>query len=244
MIVLNDLLGYNLKIYQDTEAFNFSIDSVLIARFLLENINNNNDILDIGTGNAVIPLIIQTEIKNKIIAFEIQQESYELALKNIAYNKVDSVKLINDDIKNIDNYKFSKFDNIICNPPFFKKGSGRASLNLKRKIARYEEELDLEGLLLLVKKNMSLKGSFYLVHRTNRLKELLTLLKKKDLSIKKICFVHTKDNEASTMYLCEIKHGLLKEMEVLFPLVINNNDGSYKSNIIKKYFGDNYERKY
>lgn len=244
MIVLNDLLGYNLKIYQDTEAFNFSIDSVLIARFLLENINNNNDILDIGTGNAVIPLIIQTEIKNKIIAFEIQQESYELALKNIAYNKVDSVKLINDDIKNIDNYKFSKFDNIICNPPFFKKGSGRASLNLKRKIARYEEELDLESLLLLVKKNMSLKGSFYLVHRTNRLKELLTLLKKKDLSIKKICFVHTKDNEASTMYLCEIKHGLLKEMEVLFPLVINNNDGSYKSNIIKKYFGDNYERKY
>lgn len=244
MIVLNDLLGYNLKIYQDTEAFNFSIDSVLIARFLLENINNNNDILDIGTGNAVIPLIIQTEIKNKIIAFEIQQESYELALKNIAYNKVDSVKLINDDIKNIDNYKFSKFDNIICNPPFFKKGSGRASLNLKRKIARYEEELDLESLLLLVKKNMSLKGSFYLVHRTNRLKELLTLLKKKDLSIKKICFVHTKDNEASTMFLCEIKHGLLKEMEVLFPLVINNNDGSYKSNIIKKYFGDNYERKY
>lgn len=244
MIVLNDLLGYNLKIYQDTEAFNFSIDSVLIARFLLENINNNNDILDIGTGNAVIPLIIQTEIKNKIIAFEIQQESYELALKNIAYNKVDSVKLINDDIKNIDNYQFSKFDNIICNPPFFKKGSGRASLNLKRKIARYEEELDLESLLLLVKKNMSLKGSFYLVHRTNRLKELLTLLKKKDLSIKKICFVHTKDNEASTMYLCEIKHGLLKEMEVLFPLVINNNDGSYKSNIIKKYFGDNYERKY
>lgn len=244
MIVLNDLLGYNLKIYQDTEAFNFSIDSVLIARFLLENINNNNDILDIGTGNAVIPLIIQTEIKNRVIAFEIQKESYELALKNIAYNKVDSVKLINDDIKNIDNYKFSKFDNIICNPPFFKKGSGRASLNLKRKIARYEEELDLESLLLLVKKNMSLKGSFYLVHRTNRLKELLTLLKKKDLSIKKICFVHTKDNEASTMFLCEIKHGLLKEMEVLFPLVINNNDGSYKSNIIKKYFGDNYERKY
>ena len=244
MIVLNDLLGYNLKIYQDTEAFNFSIDSVLIARFLLENINNNNDILDIGTGNAVIPLIIQTEIKNIIIAFEIQQESYELALKNIAYNKVDSVKLINDDIKNIDNYKFSKFDNIICNPPFFKKGSGRASLNVKRKIARYEEELDLESLLLLVKKHMSLKGSFYLVHRTNRLKELLTLLKKKDLSIRKICFVHTKDNEASTMFLCEIKHGLLKEMEVLFPLVINNNDGSYKSNIIKKYFGDNYERKY
>lgn len=244
MIVLNDLLGYNLKIYQDTEAFNFSIDSVLIARFLLENINNNNDILDIGTGNAVIPLIIQTEIKNKIIAFEIQQESYELALKNIAYNKVDSVKLINDDIKNIDNYKFSKFDNIICNPPFFKKGSGRASLNVKRKIARYEEELDLESLLLLVKKHMSLKGSFYLVHRTNRLKELLTLLKKKDLSIRKICFVHTKDNEASTMFLCEIKHGLLKEMEVLFPLVINNNDGSYKPNIIKKYFGDNYERKY
>lgn len=242
MIVLNDLLGYNLKIYQDTEAFNFSIDSVLIARFLLENISNDNDILDIGTGNAVIPLIIQTEIKNQIIAFEIQKESYELAKENVSYNKVETVNLINDDIKNIDKYNFTKFDNIICNPPFFKKGSGRESLNTKRNIARYEEELDLETLLSIVKNHMSLRGSFYLVHRTNRLNELLTLLKKKDLSIKKICFVHTKDNEPSTMFLCEIKQGALKEMNVLFPLVINNNDGSYKPNIIKKYFGDNYER--
>lgn len=242
MIVLNDLLGYNLKIYQDTEAFNFSIDSVLIARFLLENISNDNDILDIGTGNAVIPLIIQTEIKNKIIAFEIQKESYELAKENVSYNKVETVNLINDDIKNIDKYNFTKFDNIICNPPFFKKGSGRESLNTKRNIARYEEELDLETLLSIAKNHMSLRGSFYLVHRTNRLNELLTLLKKKDLSIKKICFVHTKDNEPSTMFLCEIKQGALKEMNVLFPLVINNNDGSYKPNIIKKYFGDNYER--
>lgn len=242
MIVLNDLLGYNLKIYQDTEAFNFSIDSVLIARFLLENISNDNEILDIGTGNAVIPLIIQTEIKNQIIAFEIQKESYELAKENVSYNKVETINLINDDIKNIDKYNFPKFDNIICNPPFFKKGSGRESLNTKRNIARYEEELDLETLLSIVKNHMSLRGSFYLVHRTNRLNELLTLLKKKDLSIKKICFVHTKDNEPSTMFLCEIKQGALKEMNVLFPLVINNNDGSYKPNIIKKYFGDNYER--
>lgn len=242
MIVLNDLLGYNLKIYQDTEAFNFSIDSVLIARFLLENTSNDNEILDIGTGNAVIPLIIQTEIKNQIIAFEIQKESYELAKENVSYNKVETVNLINDDIKNIDKYNFTKFDNIICNPPFFKKGSGRESLNTKRNIARYEEELDLETLLSIVKNHMSLRGSFYLVHRTNRLNELLTLLKKKDLSIKKICFVHTKDNEPSTMFLCEIKQGALKEMNVLFPLVINNNDGSYKPNIIKKYFGDNYER--
>ena len=142
MIVLNDLLGYNLKIYQDTEAFNFSIDSVLIARFLLENISNDNEILDIGTGNAVIPLIIQTEIKNQIIAFEIQKESYELAKENVSYNKVETVNLINDDIKNIDKYNFTKFDNIICNPPFFKKGSGRESLNTKKNIARYEEELD------------------------------------------------------------------------------------------------------
>lgn len=242
MIVLNDLLGYNLKIYQDTEAFNFSIDSVLIARFLLENISNDNEILDIGTGNAVIPLIIQTEIKNQIIAFEIQKESYELAKENVSYNKVETVNLINDDIKNIDKYNFTKFDNIICNPPFFKKGSGRESLNTKRNIARYEEELNLETLLSIVKRHMSLRGSFYLVHRTNRLNELLTLLKKKDLSIKKICFVHTKDNEPSTMFLCEIKQGALKEINVLFPLVINNNDGSYKPNIIKKYFGDNYER--
>lgn len=241
MIVLNDLLGYNLKIYQDTEAFNFSIDSVLLARYLLENINNKNNILDIGTGNAVIPLILQSEIDNKIVAFEIQKESYNLAVRNIEYNNIKNVVLINDDIKNINKYNYNKFDNIICNPPFFKIGSGRESLNIKRNIARYEATLNLELLIDIVKANMSLKGSFYLIHRTNRFNELLSILKKRDLSIKKICFVHTKENEDSTMFLCEIKHGFLKEINIEYPLVINNNDGSYKSSIIKKYFGDNYE---
>ena len=83
MQVINDLLGYNnIKIYQDTDMFNFSLDSVLLPNFITINKNVEN-ILDIGTGNAPIPLILSSKTKAKITGIEIQKEVFELAKKSI-----------------------------------------------------------------------------------------------------------------------------------------------------------------
>ena len=82
MEVLNDLLGYkNLKIYQNTEMFSFSLDSVLLANFVKIN-KNVKKILDIGTGNAPIPLILSTKTNSKITAVEIQEDVYNIELKS------------------------------------------------------------------------------------------------------------------------------------------------------------------
>ncbi|SYV96656.1 methyltransferase, partial [Mycoplasma putrefaciens] len=83
MKVLNDLLGYkNRKLYQDSEMFNFTLDSVLVARFA--NLTSKRKmIVDFGTNNAVIPLIISKYTKAKIIGVEIQPKAAELAQQNI-----------------------------------------------------------------------------------------------------------------------------------------------------------------
>ena len=122
MKILNDLLDYdNMKIYQDDEYFNFSLDSVLLGNFVTLRSRVKN-IIDFGTGNAPIPLIMTTRTDSKIYGIELQKEIYELAKESVSINNLESkIELINDDIKNINNY-FDQgfFDVITCNPPYFK----------------------------------------------------------------------------------------------------------------------------
>ena len=122
MEVVNDVLGYqNLKIYQNTDMFQFSLDSVLLANFVTIN-PKVNKILDIGTGNAIIPIILSKKTSAKITGVEIQKESFELAIKSVKINQLeDQIQLIQNDIKEYSqNLSTEIFDVITCNPPFFK----------------------------------------------------------------------------------------------------------------------------
>ena len=89
MKVLNDLLNYsNLKIYQDDNYFSFSLDSVLLPNFVKIN-KNVKKILDLGTGNAPIPMILSTRTDAKIFGIELQKEIYDLAIESVRLNKLD-----------------------------------------------------------------------------------------------------------------------------------------------------------
>ena len=85
MEVINYLLGYkDLKIYQNPEMFNFSLDSVLLPNFITIN-KNIEKILDIGCGNAPIPLILSTKTEAEIIGIEIQEEVCEMAKRSVLF---------------------------------------------------------------------------------------------------------------------------------------------------------------
>ena len=97
MKVKNYLLGYkNLYIYQDTDMFNFSLDSVLLPNFITINKNVQN-ILDIGCGNAPIPLILSTKTKAHITGVEIQKEVYNLAVESVKINNLEEqINIVNN----------------------------------------------------------------------------------------------------------------------------------------------------
>ncbi|MEI3507987.1 MAG: RlmF-related methyltransferase [Bacilli bacterium] len=141
MEVINYLLGYkNLRIYQDTEMFNFSLNSVLLPNFITIN-SNVQKIMDIGTGNAPIPLILSTKTKGKIIGVEIQSKSSQLAKKSVELNNLnEQITIINEDINNLkEKYPSEFFDIITCNPPFFKvHDNSRFNKNDYKTLARHE----------------------------------------------------------------------------------------------------------
>ena len=238
MNVQNELLGYkNLKIIQNSEMFKFSLDSVLLPNFVTVNTKIQN-ILDIGCGNAPIPLILSTRTKAKIIGVEIQKEVAYLAKNSVEINKLnEQIEIINEDIKDLsEKWSTEMFDLITCNPPFFKV-SKDSNLNKSdyQTTARHEINLTLEQLIKISCKLLKNKGVLGIVHRPERFLEIVLLLKKYNLEPKKIQFVYPKENKEANILLIEAKKNGNPGLEIKEPLIVHNKNGEYTEQV-KKYF--------
>ena len=238
METINYLLGYkNLKIYQDTDMFNFSLDSILLPNFVTINKKIKN-ILDIGCGNAVIPLILTQKTTAKITGVEIQPQVFELAKKSVVYNKLeDRIELINMDIcEYAKTLESDIFDVITCNPPFFKLGEN-SHLNESpyKIIARHELKLNLDSLFLISKKLLKNNGVISIVHRPERLIEIVEAMKKNNIEPKKIQFVYPGKNKEANILLIEGSKNGKPGIKILPPLYTHNVDGSYTEEV-QAYF--------
>lgn len=238
MQVINDLLGYNnIKIYQDTDMFNFSLDSVLLPNFITINKTVEN-ILDIGTGNAPIPLILSSKTKAKITGIEIQKEVFELAKKSIELNKLqDQIKIIHGDINILkDELPINYFDIITCNPPFFEvKKDSRLNQSDYKTIARHEITLNLNQICSIAKRLLKNDGILGIVHRPERLTDILIAMRENNIEPKKIRFVSPKIGENANTVLVEGVLNGKKGLNVLSTLISHNLNGDYTDEI-KQYF--------
>lgn len=236
MKTTNYLLGYkDLRIIQDPEMFNFSLDSVLLPNFITIN-ENTKKILDIGTGNGPIPLILSTKTKAKITGIEIQKEVSKMAMDSVKLNKLEKqITIIKDDIKN-NTFENETFDIITCNPPYFEiKQYSKLNKNDYKTIARHEINLNLEELFKISRKILKNKGIIGLVHRPERLIDILITMRKYNIEPKKIRLVYPKKNKEANILLIEGKKNGKKGLKILPPLYSHNADGTYTEEI-NKYF--------
>jgi tRNA1(Val) A37 N6-methylase TrmN6 len=241
MKVNNYLLGYkDLHIMQDTEMFNFSLDSVLLPNFITIP-KKINKILDIGCGNAPIPLILSTKTDASIIGVEIQKEVYELAKESIEINnKEDQIEIKNGDINEIEKeWDSCSFQIITCNPPFFKyTPNSNINSNEYKTVARHEKYLRLEQILKISERLLDNNGVFGMVHRPERLVEILDTMRKYHIEPKRLQFVYPHHNEEANILLIEGRKNGKPGLKLCPPLYSHTKDGEYTEDI-KKYFENN-----
>lgn len=234
----NYLLGYkNLRVYQDSEMFNFSLDSVLLPNFVTINKNIKN-ILDIGCGNLPVSLILTTKTDASITAVEIQKDVYDIALKNLELNnKQNQINIINADIRDLyKNFETEYYDVIVCNPPFFKVSKdSHLNKNDYKTIARHEVFLNLDDLFSISKKILKNNGIISIVHRPERLLDIIYAMRKYNIMPKKIQFVYPKKDKKANILLIEGTKNGNSGMKILPPLFVHNEDGTYTDEV-KKYF--------
>ncbi len=225
MEVINEIPVNNLKIYQNDDYFKFSLESLLLPCFVTINLRDKL-ILDLCTGNAPIPLILSTKTKAKIYGVELQKEVYELALKSIKLNKKENqITILNADVKDLKaKFHGDMFDIITVNPPYFKyQDSNFLNNNNIKAIARHETSLNLEDLFKIVLYLLKDNASFYMVHRTERLIEILELLKKYRLIPKEIQFIYPKEDKNSKLFMIKAVKNGREGLKIKSPIYVSKN---------------------
>ena len=235
--VIEDLQFKNLKIIQNKKGFCFGIDSVLLSDFAKE-IKDNSTVIDLGTGTGIISTLLcgKTKLK-KIIGVEIQEEVYKMAKKSIELNKLENkFEIINENILNLNNiFEKNSIDAIVTNPSYKKKNTGIINEDEKKLISRHEITADLEDFIRVSKELLKDKGEFYMVHRPERLVDILSLLRKYKLEPKELKLVQPSCDKAPNLVLIKAIKNAKPFLKVDKPLYIYNSDGTYTEELLKIY---------
>lgn len=232
---IDDLQINGLKLMQDKNLFCFGTDAVLLANFA--KIPKNTDVLDIGTGNGIIPVLLSAKTGAKhITAIEIQEQSYNLAVKNIELNNLtDRISVVFGDVKEKSLLK-NQFNYITCNPPYKKVGTGIKNPDSPLAIARHELTLTLDDLFMCAGRLLVSKGKIAVVHKPERLAEIFYTMNKYRIEPKRVQFVYSdkKSAEPSLVIVEGAKDGGagLRYEENLY---VYDEKGNYTANISDLY---------
>lgn len=247
---IDDLEYNNLKIIQNEKGFCFGIDSVLISDFAKEIKKNSNGV-DLGTGTAIISILLtaKTELR-KIFGLEIQEEVANMAERSVILNKMqDRIEILNINIKDIlkstenskkDNNVTNKlqresFDFVVTNPPYKKIETGKINENEYKYISRHEIKADLEDFIRVSKYLLKDKGSLYMVHRPDRLADIMELMRKYKLEPKKLRLVYPSKDKEPTLVLIKGVKNAKPFLKIEKPLIIYNGNNEYTEEIYEIY---------
>ena len=224
---LDDVLGYkDLKIYQNSSYFSFSLDSIILGNFATIRLRDQK-IVDFCTGNGVVPLILSRRCDKEIVGVELQEKLALLAEKSIVYNHLeDRIHIICEDVKEFSKKHLNEFDLLLCNPPYFKvEEKSTFNDSYEKMVARHEIFLTLEEICDCAKKILKDHGNICMVHRSDRLIEILELFRRYSLEPKKIKFVYETVDKDSTLVLIEAQKCGKIGLRVEKPLIQYEKDG-------------------
>lgn len=206
---LEDLNLEGLKIYQNDNLYCFTSDAILLSRF--PTVKKGEVVADFCSGSGIVGLHLFGLNKDKVKSvhlFEMQSDLYELSKKSIEINDLsDKFFAVNCKVQDIDSTFNEKFSLIVCNPPYMEKGAGE--VNEKRHIAvcRAELELTLKELVRAISKSLKFGGRTCLVHRADRLCEVISEMQKNNIEPKRLQFVNAGKKEPYLFLIEGVKGG-------------------------------------
>lgn len=237
---LDDLQAGGLQIIQSEEVFSFSLDAVLLAHYV--SLRNRDRVIDLGTGNGVMPLLLTTRGKlprGEIVGLEIQERLADMAQRNVQGNGLqETIKIVQGDTREaVTTFGHESFDVVICNPPYRPAGVGDKSLNLHVAIAKHEIACTLEQAVQAAAGLCRFEGKVAFVHRPDRLVEIFATMKAYKLEPKRMLLVHPKWQARPNIVLVEAIKGGKPDLKIDPPLIVHNEDGSYTQAVLDIYAG-------
>lgn len=221
---------------QTEESFKLSTDSVLLADFA--NMGRVRSCLDLGSGAGVLCVLLAEKNHGaSITGIELQPDFAELSRRNMSENGMgDRVGIINADLREYRNLiKAESFDLVVSNPPYFARNSGYSAPAAHRSSAREEKNCALSDICAAAKWALRWGGRFALVHRPERLSEVLCAMTEAGIEPKRLRMVSHSALKAPSLILVEARRGGGRGLKIEAPLILTNADGSDSDEVQRIY---------
>lgn len=232
---IDDLMVDGLKIIQSSDTFRFSMDAVLLANFC--SVPMQGAVLDLCSGNGIVPLLLSTRTRAKITGVEIQPKLAELAARSIKMNGLeDRIEFIQADLKQFEGTAGRDYyDLITVNPPYLPPLRGEQNINPYVAAARHEIYCTLEDVIATCRRLTKTGSKVAMIHRPSRLTDVISLMRQYRIEPKRIRFVHPKRGSEANMVLIEGIRDAKSEVRLLPPLIVYNERNEYMSEIFDIY---------
>lgn len=224
---LEDLQCGGLCLIQKKDGFRFGTDAVLLADFA-KNIHSKKT-LDLCTGTGIVPILLSKKTAApEIYGLEIQEDIAEMAQRSVLINALEErVRITCGDLKESSSfYPPSSFDLITCNPPYMKAGSAILNSSDNKVISRHEVMCTLEDIMRISAKLLKHGGHLVMVHRPNRLVDVLSEMRNFSIEPKKIRFIHTSFEKPPILFLTDGMKGANRDIKILPPLLLYDENGN------------------
>ncbi len=224
----DSLFGGRLKILQPVKGYRFALDAVLLAG--LSRPLPDENVVDLGTGCGVIPLIFAYRNQGKsITGIEIQEALAELASRNVEINSLkNKVKILKGDFKKIREYlPPEEADLVVSNPPYRKVRTGRINPNEEKALARHEILGSVEDVLKAAKYLLKTKGRLATIYPAYRLAHLISAASKTGFEPKKLTVIYSAPGQSACLVYMEARKGGGEELHIDPPFYIYDASGDY-----------------
>ncbi len=234
---IDDLQYKGLRIIQNPKGFCFGIDAVLLTGFA--RIRKGWKAADLGCGTGIISILLagKTEASH-ITGIEIQPEAADMADRSVRLNGVQNrVRIINADLKEAPSVLgvFS-MDAVVTNPPYRTKGCGIVNPDDAKAVARHEILCSLGDIVEASRALLKPGGSLFMVHRPDRLVDIISGLRSCGIEPKRMRFVHPHKDKPPMLVLIEALKGGKPYMKVEKPLIIYE-ESKYTEEVMQIYYG-------
>ena len=233
---IDDLQRNGYRIIQNKNCFCFGMDAVLLSSFA--KAEKGERVLDLGTGNGVIPILMQAKNPEAFFTgLEIQEVSADLARRSVELNGIgEYVNIVQGDIKEASAiFGGASFNVVTTNPPYMNENHGIVNPDSAKAIARHELLCTLEDVVREASKCLKMRGRFYMVHRPQRLVEIFDTMTRYHLEPKRMRMIHPHEDKEANMVLIEAVKGGRTLLKTEQPLVVYNDDGTYTQKLLEMY---------
>lgn len=234
---IDDLQFHGLKIIQNPHTFCFGIDAVLLADFAAGA--HSAATLDLCSGNGIVPILLAGKTNTpRLCGLEIQPDIATMATRSIELNSLQKrVSMVCANATQAANiFGKGSFDVVTCNPPYMPHGGGLVNADDAKTIARHEIYCTLEDIIAVSYQLLKPGGKLFMVHRPERLVDILSLMRQYRIEPKRLQMVHPSVGKKANIMLIEgLYHGG-KELKMMPPLYVYDQNGYY-SNEINAIYG-------